>query len=263
MGYREKECLTCKKLFQPKSPTSKYCSQECKNSFISMTRVCIQCNKEFFIGSSKAQQKYKKFCSRKCYHEYSNKNHPELGKTKSKKPMDERRSFYFTTCEYCRKKFYKRQSNNIEGYRDFCSIKCSSEHLKAISRIYVMCDECNEWFELKIKLYNRLKDNKKKIICKDCRKKLGNYSNGQYVSKLEQDFFKDFLLESKQFRRQVNIIKGAVVDFINYENNIIIEINGDYWHANPKFHNSSDIIKMQFGTFTNSQKERFPSLEGI
>ena len=37
---------------------------------------------------------------------------------------------------------------------------------------------------------------------------------------------------------------------IKFNNNVLLEINGDYWHANPLKYNETDIIKKSGKTLT-------------
>jgi G:T-mismatch repair DNA endonuclease (very short patch repair protein) len=103
----------------------------------------------------------------------------------------------------------------------------------------------------------------------DYRQKLINKLNSTH-SKLH-DYFKhqmiinnitDFISEYK--------IPGTkiIVDEINLEKNIIIEINGDYWHANSLYYKSDDKIKYPGKTLIandvwNNNKRREYVLESL
>ena len=68
--------------------------------------------------------------------------------------------------------------------------------------------------------------------------------NGYYHSKLEDRFCSILNNLNISYIRQYHL-KGSThpYDFRLCDSKIIIEINGDYWHANPKKYNENDEIK--------------------
>lgn len=50
------------------------------------------------------------------------------------------------------------------------------------------------------------------------------------------------------------VLDRYVVDEVHYEKKIIIEINGDYVHANPKVYKSGSIIRLPGSTYTSDDK---------
>lgn len=61
-------------------------------------------------------------------------------------------------------------------------------------------------------------------------------------------------------------VGNYIVDELHYEDQIIIEINGDYVHANPDFYQSDDIIRLPGSSYTarekwQADKEKVDSLE--
>jgi len=50
------------------------------------------------------------------------------------------------------------------------------------------------------------------------------------------------------------VVDGFIVDELNIEKKIIIEINGDYVHANPKLYKETDIIKLANSKYTAKEK---------
>lgn len=71
----------------------------------------------------------------------------------------------------------------------------------------------------------------------------GRELNNNYQSNLENRFCQILNNLNISFTRQFHI-KGHnhPYDFHLVDTKIIIEINGDYWHANPKFYNENDIL---------------------
>jgi len=69
----EKKCLICKKNYNSKTKTQKYCSVQCQHQSYRVQKVdrikciCLKCEKEFLKIPSKSNGKY---CSRKCKDEH-------------------------------------------------------------------------------------------------------------------------------------------------------------------------------------------------
>lgn len=66
-----RRCKYCGKEFQPKRKEQYFCSQKCGNmnrrgtsKYVTMSRICENCGKEFNIGSS--DRRKNRFCSKKC-----------------------------------------------------------------------------------------------------------------------------------------------------------------------------------------------------
>lgn len=76
---------------------------------------------------------------------------------------------------------------------------------------------------------------------------------GNITSKLHQRIKKILDLETLGFRSEQSI-KNYYVDELNREKRIILEINGDYVHANPKFFQHNDVIKMKSHIYTAQEK---------
>lgn len=76
------------------------------------------------------------------------------------------------------------------------------------------------------------------------------YDNGEsinkYKSKLEL-YIKQSLDELNIVYEQQKYVNGRSYDFYIVNTNILIEVNGDYWHANPKFYNYDDEINYSGG----------------
>jgi very-short-patch-repair endonuclease len=74
------------------------------------------------------------------------------------------------------------------------------------------------------------------------------YSKRNFYSKVSQDLFwkivdmigtEDIYFASLNYEKQIG---GKCVDFIDTKTGIIIEFDGDFWHANPKMYESTDLI---------------------
>ena len=63
----------------------------------------------------------------------------------------------------------------------------------------------------------------------------------QFKSKLEKLVYDSFIELSIDVKEQ-RYVNGRSYDFQITNTNLLIEINGDYWHANPKFYSSGEFI---------------------
>lgn len=68
-----------------------------------------------------------------------------------------------------------------------------------------------------------------------------NYSlaEKELLSFVQEIYKGEILVNTRQ------IIKPYEIDIYLPELNLAIEYNGDYWHGNPKFYNSTDYIKQK------------------
>jgi len=72
-------------------------------------------------------------------------------------------------------------------------------------------------------------------------------------SKLHDNISKALDLINYNFKSE-QIINNYIVDELNVDKKVIIEINGDYVHANPKKYSAGDIIKVYGNRYTAQEK---------
>lgn len=111
-------------------------------------------------------------------------------------------------CEYCH-----REHNGSHGSGRFCSNQCSS-----LSR----------------------KKNRRKTIA--LKKKLGTYQKSYKptVSNLQKNVSR--LLSKAGIRHEVQAKVGKYFFDIKI-GNVLLEVNGDYWHCNPQQYTAKEIVK--------------------
>lgn len=73
------------------------------------------------------------------------------------------------------------------------------------------------------------------------------------ISKVHRRWRDLLKLEDLGFKSE-QIIGKFIVDELNNEKKIVIEIYGDYVHANPKYYKSDDIIKLANSRYTSQEK---------
>ena len=94
----------------------------------------------------------------------------------------------------------------------------------------------------KRKKANKSLSKKKKKMPRDARGKVIHEHPKFGTSKLEQDFAKNFLDKMKVeyvWQFEAKDIKRSY-DFYLPNSNILIEVDGDYWHVNPKKYDIND-----------------------
>lgn len=57
------------------------------------------------------------------------------------------------------------------------------------------------------------------------------------------------------------VVAGYIGDEVNHKKKIVIEINGDYVHANPKYYKSDDIILMPGNKYTAQEKWDYDAMK--
>jgi very-short-patch-repair endonuclease len=76
------------------------------------------------------------------------------------------------------------------------------------------------------------------------------FSSQQYESDLEKKFEGEVLSKIDIKYRKQCFISGKAFDFYLPNQNLLIEVNGDYWHANPIVYEPNDIISYPGGEVT-------------
>ena len=143
---------------------------------------------------------------------------------------------------YCRTCFRKTHGISLQGRTKFYCKDCGGEIAK---RKYIRCHSCSmkerwshpEYVEstraaIRESFDSRWNDPviREKII--------GDLMDQKSVSKLEKRVA--VIASNYGFHSSV-VIGKYIVDLCNSQNKIIVEINGDLWHCNPKFWQANDI----------------------
>lgn len=250
------KCATCDEAFTVKASrkdTAKYCSEACKREGNITTRIvkCDNCKKDTKKIQSVLSSNKNIFCSPNCANEY---------KTKI---SNEKRQ-----CEYCTDSFITK----INSTQRFCSIQCQSgwqsEFLVGENANNYKSEYSNEdrmvncyWCDsetpsispYKIKQINE--EGKKHFCSKDCYREWyakewsqseewKQESKERAVKMLEDGVFKTdskAQLSINQALKDLNIqfdneynCKYVSIDNYLPEYNLMIEVMGTYWHADPR-----------------------------
>jgi very-short-patch-repair endonuclease len=199
-------CSNCKKefiIYPYLKRNRNYCSRNCywEATRKKLERTCLICGKKFKIKSYLVRQGYGKFCSRKCQFVAYEKKRIKI------------------KCQNCGKEILVPVS--VGERKNFCSKKCKDDY----ERDYVkkICKNCRKEF-----LLPRWEENKGKGLF--CSRKCFNQFKGETsIEILVKDALKN---KSVDFKQEVRIGK-YYVDFLLLSRQIVIECDGDYWHAKP------------------------------
>lgn len=164
IGSKKKfKCINCGKEYESYKEHSKYCSLDCKKSYLNVDYNCDYCNKQIVVPKSK-YIKYKEgihkniFCSKEC-----------LAKSQTKKVVK--------ICENCGKEYDI--SNAFKNIQKFCSRDCYYDYIDRNSKKQIkICPICNKDFVTNIEsqiycstkcrgIHDRVR---KKCICNLCGK---------------------------------------------------------------------------------------------
>jgi len=261
----EKECIQCKKNYQPKNKTQKFCSVECQYNSYKIQKIekikkeCIKCGKIYYKIPSKSGSTY---CSRECkdLHQkeiYIGEKNPTWGRKYSLNEKQFKSNFlkelwksqeFIDSIKKGQEKFLlengywpgtdenskeKRKKTMFEKYGithnwngKYGERKCDLKTFEIYGKdsIGIMFDSPNLMFD---------------TIPEKIFKKLLNELNILY----QPQYF--LYYENKKYK---------IFDFLLKEKNILVEIDGDYWHGNPnKFKklNEQQIITQKNDFFKN------------
>jgi hypothetical protein len=201
-----------------------------RNQKVRIKVICDNCGKEFEISPYKLKINNFNFCTHECYSKY-----------RSKYYVGEKASVYTKTkceCDNCHKEILipknKLKAVNAEGIsHNFCNHKCYSEFR---SKYYVGN-----------KLYNtgiHFSDEQRE----QCRINTAKcYADGKIKRNTKPQIIINSLLNDMDIKYQnEKIYKYYSVDNYLIDSNLIIEVMGDYFHANPsKYNNYNQLNKMQ------------------
>lgn len=204
-GYLIK-CENCgKETYQTKTQYNRamhhFCSNKCQKEFqridLFEDRKCEVCGKEFNV-SKKSKQR---FCSNKCQNEWQKTN---VGILNTKYTSEE------IECECCGKKYYQKQYKIKKHQHNFCSNECRRYwYSNVFSKDETWIEESRKRAVKILEERNIDTNTKPQKIIND----LLNNMNVYYINEKSFDYY-------------------AVDNFL-YNNNLIIEVMGDFWHCNP------------------------------
>lgn len=190
-----------------------FCCPACQKEYLHKQtfeiRVCEVCGEEFEASKLSTQR----FCSEGCQHQWQTTNVGEL---------NPKFTSILTPCTYCGKPHYVKPYKFDEQDNFFCSKKCRQ---KWYAEVY---SQREEWRE----------ESRQRI--------LKQLQNGDFDTEtIPQQKVNEILCNLKiNYRREEPFVYYAVDNYL-LDYNLIVEVQGDYWHANPlKF--TSSLTNVQY-----------------
>ena len=178
---------------------------------------------------------------------------PRFVKQKQQKTFDLYGVKHFSQRKDVRDKISKKNKENIK--------KSLIKARKTILKRYGSIENYN-----KIRLKHTKITNLKKygveypLLNKEIVKK--TIIKGNITSKLHLKIKKYLDLEKLGFKSE-QMIDNYIVDEVNHGKRIIIEINGDYVHANPHFYNANDNILLKSHKYTAQEKWKYDEIRKL
>lgn len=246
-----KECLICGDSYETKNKKSKYCSRECqyesyrKPKSNRIEKTCLNCGCNFKVKEYDISLGRGKYCSRLCKDNHQKKiyvgeNNPMFGKKHSQETLKLKSEItkQLWSDENYRQKIKDGVKNYVEINGHHPGTDESSQRKRKNTMIKRYGIEHN-W----IGVYGERKCDKTTIekYGKSSIEMLIEYEI-RYGSETDiEKIFKNYLDElgiPYQFKFRIyNESKKPFwyreYDFLILESNILIEVDGDYWHGNP------------------------------
>jgi hypothetical protein len=162
---------------------------------------CNFCNKQLERNVYDYKNKDKYFCNSKCMHDWQAIN------WKGNKSANYTSSELH--CDWCNKLFTKPQNAIKRSKKHFCCLDCKNNYH---NNVFFKSDE---WTEM-----NR-------------RFALEKLSNGTFKTdnKLQQKINSLLDKNNIEYKNEVTFDKWSVDNYL-INNNLVVEVNGDYWHCN-------------------------------
>jgi very-short-patch-repair endonuclease len=227
-----------------------FCSKECNSKFYGeiksntthLNKVCEFCGKEYHVPNYKLNTS--KFCSLECYENFRKNKVITLN------------------CDFCNKEFTNIKSQVDKYQNHFCSKECKANYESIVrkeenkewgySKIECVCETCKTIIYRTPYEINRCKNNVFcSIECKDLwMKNIFPYTeegkehyknngittvlNNKYNNTVPELLVKQYLINNNiSYEFQLLMYNKFIVDFYIPDKNIVIEVQGDYWHGNP------------------------------
>ncbi|QNT72387.1 hypothetical protein FTE28_05860 [Bacillus licheniformis] len=190
-----------------------FCTDICGNRFVGKQRSnkgivykqCAFCNKKYKIKKSLFESS--RFCSRKCKGDYESEN-----KSGANNPNYVKR--YTISCGWCGK-----------------TLKRTAAYLKSRNMNFCNKDCRNNWHsEVYVKQQDVINRNRKIL--------LSNLTNGKIsFTESKPQVIIDKLLNTKEIKFEKEKVLGKwSVDLFLTNYNLLIEINGGFWHADNRYY---------------------------
>ncbi len=236
----------------------KFCSTRCQHQSYKKEKVerinvkCQNCKNEFKTTENKLKQGKVKFCSRLCKdtfqkEKYKSEGNPMFGKEMSIKhksilsdsckkrwqDKDFREHFKLKAEEFYRINgfHYGTDENSTEKRKKTLLKKFDYDHIWKCPEVREKCEQTT------IRLYG------KGSLELAYEKLLGHRTNIEKI--IEDILIKNNIQFKRQYRLYLNDNEYKIYDFLIINSNILIEADGNFWHANPENYNKNKLHPIQ------------------
>ena len=216
------QCDNCGEIFyrrqyhidrQQKKGQNSFCSLKCQKAYMHKQthemRVCEICASEFETSKLSTQR----FCSDKCQIQWQ---------TTRTGVLNPKFTSVQTPCTHCGKKHYVKPYKFEQQDHFFCSVQCRQA-----------------WFAEIFSQSNDFKEFSRQKIFKQFQTQVLT------TETLPQKIVDEILDEMNIIYKREESFEFFAVDNYLSEHNLIIEVNGDYWHTNPTRY-MSEVTKVQY-----------------
>lgn len=162
------------------------------------------------------------------------------------KHFADRKIVYTNTCDNCSKDFevenLTKTRRDTKAFIRFCSDECRKEHRESSKKVYSrVCPCCNKSFDCKMKSMTDPTSNKFKKYCSMKCVLVSTKKSNTWIEVEIREFLQS---EGVDFIEQHRVGRHTI-DFYIPNDNIAVEANGDFWHANPSIYGNKPLYRIQ------------------
>lgn len=164
----------------------------------------------------------------------------EIKQKKSKKCLDK-----FGVDNFFKKHDFKRIKE--EGYQQRYGMSCSEWKRLKSAEVWASKteEEKRDWLDRSIQ-----SDSSKLKSIKGYRESKGESIVSEVLTALQITHTRQFIIKYEEGTKKRRYFYDIYVPALN----ILIEFNGDYWHANPLMYNAEDILRYPYGETTAAER---------
>jgi very-short-patch-repair endonuclease len=146
-------------------------------------------------------------------------------------------------CGKCSRKLMSGIAGKKGQYDEFGNLRPNAGRFST-ERVEAMNEDeyklfCDQRKNATLALHEKLNSNLE--LKEEHYRKVFKHSTIGYISNGQRELFE--LLEPFGFELEL-LFEGFKCDIVNVEKRVVIEYYGDYWHANPRFYDENDFIKV-------------------
>lgn len=162
------------------------------------------------------------------------------------KYFESNKKHYQNTCENCFKSFtvdtLSKTRPDSKAFIKYCSDSCRTSARVSKKVMYKRdCPHCGKSFDCTMKCMTNPEASKFKKYCSQKCVLAGTKKADTWIEREIEEHLKDSGIEYvQQFR-----VGRFTVDFLIPDKSLVIEANGDFWHANPDIYSNGHLYKMQ------------------